>query len=318
MVTGRGRHHHAGLAAAAALALALAGRARATQVLPVQIDPDSTLTPIPRAVRGYESAVRTIAHLMVAELRLPLPGRLMVFVYPTRAEYEQGLIREGGLSTTGAARIAGTSLGLAQQRRLFVNDEALRGAPRRVWLGLIAHELTHVGQYELAGGRRGRSEQWLREGMADWVAARILDRLGEADVDERRGRALRTMVAAETDSQQPLDLVVLGHPRGWRTHVSEVGTAATYGLAFLLTDELVRRHGFDGLITYFRAFAGSDDRFGHFQRAFGESLYEFAPRALDRVRVEARGIPRLVECGEVSPPDAGLEAPPSGALDGCP
>jgi hypothetical protein len=126
------------------------------------------------------------------------------------------------------------------------------------------------------------------------------------------------MAAAETESRQPLDLVVLGHPRGWRARLSTVGTAPTYGLAFLLTDELVRRHGFDSLITYFRMFAGSDDRFGHFQRAFGESLYKFAPCALDRIRVEARVVPRVVECGEVSPPDAGLEAPPSGALDGCP
>jgi hypothetical protein len=287
-MSGRRRRHHGGLAAAAALALALAGCARATQILSVQIDPDSTLTPTPRTVRGYESAVGAIAHLMVAELRLPLPDRLVVFVYPTRAEYEQGLIREGGLSTTGAARIAGASLGLAQQQRLFVNDEALRGAPRHAWLGLVAHELTHVAQYELAGGRRGRSEQWLREGMADWVAARILERLGEADTNEWRVRALHAMAAVETDNLQSLDLVVLGHPRGWRARLSAVGTAPTYGLAFLLTDELVRRHGFDSLITYFRAFAGSNDRFGHFQRAFGEPLRDFALRALDRIRVEAR------------------------------
>ncbi|MBI2205090.1 MAG: hypothetical protein HYU41_14675 [Candidatus Rokubacteria bacterium] len=268
-------------------------------------------------MRGYESAIRAIARLMVAELRLPLPGRLVVFVYPTRAEYEEGLVRQGGLSPTGAARITIASLGLAQQRRLFVNDEALRGAPRRAWLGLVAHELTHVAQYELAGGRRGRSEQWLREGMADWVSARILDRLGEADVDERRGRALRAVAAVDTDGHEPLDLVVLGHPRGWRARLSEVGTAATYGLAFLLTDELVRRHGLAGLITYFRAFDGSDDRFGHFQRAFGESLREFAPRTLDRIRLEARAVPRVVECGEVSSRDADREVPPSGVLDGC-
>ncbi|MBI2216112.1 MAG: hypothetical protein HYU51_02345 [Candidatus Rokubacteria bacterium] len=315
-MTRRRRRRHAGLAATTALALAVAGCARATQVLPVQIDPDPAPTSAGLAVRGYDSGVRAIAYLMVTELRLPLPGQLTVFVYPTRAEYERGLIRDGGLSATGAVRIARASLGLARHRRLFVNDEALRGSPRRAWLSLVAHELAHLTQYELAGGRRGRSEQWLREGMADWVATRILERLGEAGVNTRQ-RALRAVAAADTDGREPVDLVVLGHPRGWNARLSAIGTAPTYGLALLLTDELVRRHGFDRLIGYFRAFARADDRFGQFRRAFGESLGEFERGALDRIRQEARRAPPAVECDGFSPPDTGPEVPPSGVVEEC-
>ncbi len=46
------------------------------------------------------------------------------------------------------------------------------------------------------------------------------------------------------------------------------GDRLTYGIAFLLTDDLIRHRGFESLRAYFRAFADSDDRFGHFRRAF--------------------------------------------------
>ncbi|MBI2466858.1 MAG: hypothetical protein HYV62_03420 [Candidatus Rokubacteria bacterium] len=53
-----------------------------------------------------------------------------------------------------------------------------------------------------------------------------------------------------------------------------------------MTDELVRRHGFDRVIAYFRAFADSDDRFGNFQRVFGVSLKAFEQDALTRIQEE--------------------------------
>jgi hypothetical protein len=50
--------------------------------------------------------------------------------------------------------------------------------------------------------------------------------------------------------------------------------------AFFAVDLLVERHGADRIIDYFRRFAGSDDRLGHFTTAFGEPLSAFE-RALD-------------------------------------
>jgi hypothetical protein len=41
---------------------------------------------------------------------------------------------------------------------------------------LLAHELTHTVQYELGGGHRGTSDQWLREGFAGVRRATIVDR----------------------------------------------------------------------------------------------------------------------------------------------
>jgi hypothetical protein len=241
--------------------------------------------------QGYEAAVRRIA-LELDALGLPLPPEITVLVYPTRRSYTAGLVEVGGIPAARAAEIAGYSVGLAQRRRLFINDEALRDVPPGAWLGILAHELTHVAQYEMSGGRRGRSEQWLREGMADWVACRVLERLGEGKFHAEREGALRA-VAQDLSllDGSPLDLVDLGRPLGWEARHLAAGDRLTYRLAFLLTEELVRRSGLDRVVGYFRAFADSEDRFGHFQRAFGLSLGEFETDALARLRRELPVVP---------------------------
>lgn len=295
------------LAAVGLTALLLAGCARAPFVLPVRVEPDTLAAwAHTRTPTDYGSAVRVIAAVMVLELELPLPDRFTVFVYPSRAGYQAGLVREGRLPPARAAEIAGYSVGLGQHRRLFVNDEALRGARRSVWLGVVAHELTHLAQYELTGGRRGRSEQWLREGMADWVAFRVLERLGEDTLHRQRERTLSAVAAAlPAFRDDPLDLVVLGSPTGWAARSVRSGGRLTYGLAFLLTDDLIRRRGFESLRAYFRVFADSDDRFGHFRRAFGLSLTTFQSEALGRIRKEGTG---GATGKSVLGPDAGSEA----------
>lgn len=267
-----------------ALCVALAaGCARTTLVLPVTLETAGLTKPAPTSpLRTYESAVNVIAAIMVSELGLPLPSRFTVFVFPSRAAYAGGLANTGLMPASRAAAIAGYSVGLGQHQQLFLNGGALRGACGSTWLAVLAHELTHSAQYELSAGRRGRSEQWIREGMADWVAYRVLDRLGEATFGDQRERAMREVAGAWRAFQdRGLDLVDLGRPRGWEARHLRPGGQAQYRLAFLLTDELIRRGGWDRLLDYFRAFADSDDRSGNFHRAFGLSLEEFERQALE-------------------------------------
>lgn len=195
-------------------------------------------------------------------------------------------------------------MGLGQAGRIFLSTEFLRDAPRTVWLGILAHELTHVAQYELSGGRRGSSEQWLREGMADWVACQGLERLGESTfAQERDGVLTAVSLAFPLLQGRPLDLIDLGRPLGWEARHLRLGNGATYRLAFLLTDEFIHRRGLPALLDYFRAFAGANDRFGNFQRAFGLSVREFEAEALIRVRAELSPVATDVPSTEEAPPD---------------
>lgn len=161
-----------------------------------------------------------------------------------------------------------------------------------------------MAQYELSGGRRGSSEQWLREGMADWVACQVLERLGESTFAGERDAVLTAVALALPVLQgRPLDLIDLGRPLGWEARHLGLGDGPTYRFAFLLTDELIRRRGLPALLDYFRAFADSDDRFGNFQRAFGLSLREFEAEALIRVRAEHGRVAAAVPSTEEAPPD---------------
>ena len=266
-----------------AVAILTAGScARQPLVIPVSITAGQSKIRF-RSLQSYESAVPTIAGLLVGEFGLPLPARLTVFVYPTDVAYAEGLAKLGHMRTERAAEIAGYAIGVGQGERLFINDGALRGACAAVWLGLIAHELTHAAQYELSGGRRGRSEQWIREGMADWVARRVLDRLGVREGHGRRERG------------------------------------SSYEIAFLMTDDLIRRRGFESVVAYFRAFATSDDRSGNFSRAFGVSLEAFTGQAFERLsgdlergeKPEARRSPEPLVTNEFAPDSPGALDSPS-------
>ena len=275
----------------AALVLLVAGCAGDPRVLAVRLDAGALDGPSRIGpLTDYPPAIRAISGVMARDLGLPLPSAVTLFVYPSREAYAHGLTDVGGLPAARAREISGYSAGLGQHRRLFLNEAALEHRAPRVWLGVLAHELTHVVQYQLAGGRRGQSEQWLREGMADWVAGQVLERLGIATVRQQREEALRA-VREELPRlrDEPLDLVALGEPRGWETRHLRSGDPLTYRLAFLLTDDLIRRRGLDRLLDYFSAFARSDDRFGHFLRAFGLSLAEFQASALQRVHDAAPG-----------------------------
>ncbi len=315
MTASRARRWCAGVALCAALA---AGCARTTLVLPVTLEPAALTTPAPtRPLRTYESAVKSIAAIMVSELGLPLPSRFAVFVFPSRAAYAAGLAETGQIPAPRAAEIAAYSVGLGQHRQLFLNDGALRGACGSTWLAVVTHELTHSAQYELSGGRRGRSEQWIREGMADWVAYRVLDRLGEATFENQREKARRQVSGAwHAFKDKGLDLVDLGRPRRWEARHLPPGGHLLYRLAFLLTDELIQRAGWDRLLEYFRAFADSDDRFGNFQRAFGLPLEDFELRALESLG-RYQGSRELA--GIISPHqrDASGELPAIESTDSC-
>ncbi len=270
----------------------VAGCARETLVLSFWIPPDAPpASEPPRVGTSYEKAVRAITGIMVRDLELPLSGPLTVLVYPTRAAYAGGLVSTGGIPPGRAAEIAAYAVAVTQHGRLFINDEELRDKPRSVWLGILTHELAHHAQYQLSGGHRGRSEQWLREGMADWIACRVLDRLGETTFRRERARALHDVAGAWRElGPESLDLAELGRPQGWEARHLRPDGQLIYRLAFLLADELIREHGWHSVLDYFRAFARSDDRFSNFERAFGESLEDFAADAPVRLR---RDIGRL-------------------------
>src|SRR5262249_56066560 len=101
--------------------------------------------------------------------------------YAWRQVCEGGLIDDGQVSRVRAAELSDFAVGVGKRRQLLLHHESNVG--RGEWVRLVAHELSHVAQIELAEGE-GRAEQWLAEGMAGGGSFRVLGRL-------RVGRGVR-------------------------------------------------------------------------------------------------------------------------------
>src|SRR5215470_3667659 len=268
------------------LLVVVAGCGSGRVVLPITIDPG--LTP-PQSVIGmttHEQAVRGIAAILVKDLGLPVPQQVTVYVYASREVFEQGLIQDANVSPSRAAELSDFAIGVGKRRQLLLNDEAYQQRGRE-WFRLIAHELAHVSQIEMAQGE-GRAEQWLAEGMAEWVAFTVLERVGLDTVQHRRRVAASGIRNHAALVAARLDLETLGSPRGFTVRHLKEGSLPTYQLAFLMADYLIERDGFDRVVAYFKSFEKRQDRHRNFKDTFGQTLDQFEKEVLAHLKTVVR------------------------------
>lgn len=221
-------------------------------------------------IRTWPQAVSAVAAAMEGPLGLP-PLEFRVSFYPTRGALEKGLFAEG-YSADFARRAASTLDGVGIPRRVLLYEGALARASWTDRVAMLAHELTHVLQYHLAAGRRSTSEQWVREGFAEWVAARVLESLHLSPPGARRSRALRAVSLAGADRLPSLSELSTWHQ--WVDLRAARPSLPVYPYSHLAVDLLVERHGVEAVLDYFRRFAVSYDAPGVFAWAFGGTREE--------------------------------------------
>ena len=275
---------------AAALLVTLtsfAGCGSGRLVLPFTIDPSALALPSHSAqLVSHEEAIRGIAVILVRDLKLPMPPAFTAYVYSGREGFERGLVVDANVSPLRAAELSEFAVGIGKRRLLLLNDEG-GTAHGREWFRLIAHELAHVSQIELAQGE-GRAEQWLAEGMAEWVAFNVLARLGLDTVVNRRTMATAGIRNHAALVAARLDLEMLGNPRGFTVRHLREGSLPTYQLAFLMADYLITRDGFPRVVTYFRTFERKQDRHANFRDTFGQSLEQFELEVLGHLKASVK------------------------------
>jgi hypothetical protein len=264
-----------------AVATMLGGSSRSRVVTPLSLI--SLVVPAnARALATTDEAVRGIAAIIWSRLGLAVPDHLTVHVYGGRLAFEQGLIRDGRVSPPLAAEMSDFAIGVVTRGQVLLYDRP-RDRSEREWLRLIAHELTHIAQIQLAGGE-GRGEQWLAEGMAEWAAYSTLEHLGLDSLGRRRMAATAGLHLHATLLESGLDLEARGTPRGFTDWHTREGGLATYQLAFLMSDYLVEQRGFDRMKAYFASFRDSPDRRANFDRVFGETISDFEANVLAYLR----------------------------------
>lgn len=235
-------------------------------------------------IDNYDQALASIGVVMTDQLGLP-PARAALYFHRDREAF-QAALEADGYPPEFAEQTASVLIAVSGHERVVINDRALEEVDWLFRVALLAHELTHTLQYEFAGGKRGTSDQWLREGFAEWVEVEVLVRLGFTTRPAAQ-RVLRTrLLDARADRWPPLSEMVT-FPQ-WVALAEQVGQEALYGYAAIATDHLLERHDLATVINYFRLFAKSDDRLENFRRAFGYDLAEFERSFTERLRALLR------------------------------
>jgi hypothetical protein len=265
-----------------ALVLLATGCAVTTPPSVVRVNVDRPVPPPIPSDASDAKVLATVSWVLTQRLGLPLTLPIRVHFYSSPESFEHGLVNEAGADTWLAKDQARFATGVGTAEGIFIRSDRLVSAPLGVRVGLFAHELTHISQYGLAAGRRAGSEQWLREGFADWVRYQTLDLLGFRPYAESRRRVLDEVRRGPSVEQLPA-LGMLVTNRQWIRARNDLGGPATYGQAFLATDWLVDRYGSARVVEYFRRFGHVDDRSRNFLSVFGTPAGQFAQEFRSRL-----------------------------------
>lgn len=273
------RRSVATIAAAALLAAAGCAGSRAPRVVDL---PQPALRPASHidTISSDSVAVATIAAVIQRDLGVgPLPVR--VHYYPDSRAFEAALT-DLGYDRLFARQFARNMRAAGGYRRVLLNEAALARLSRRARVRVLAHELTHSLEYELGGGSRGTSDQWLREGFAEWISGYVVDRLRGQPLGDLR--VLRLQEFRHSHLSRAPRLGEMASSPAW---VALTGRRdlAPYAHAFLAVDALIERHGVQAILEYFRLFTRSADRAANFTAAFGVEIDAFDAHLDARLRI---------------------------------
>ena len=226
-------------------------------------------------IRTYRWAAAAALSVVEQDLRLP-PLRGEIILYTDVAAFEAALVGEGHDPGVIASSLA-TLVGVSTPGRIRLNAHHLYPYDWPDRVAALAHEMTHVAQYELAGGRRRDTEQWLREGMAEWVSLRVLEALGQGTASAGV-RATRAALAGDAGARALPSLGDLASTDSWCRRIAEGLERRVYDLSLVAAADLIDRHGLGALIGYFERASRSDDHDDHFRSCFGETREGFEAR----------------------------------------
>ena len=263
---------------------ACAARATPPRIIPLSTVRAAEQT-ASRAVDDYTVMLAPVLAIMEQDLKFP-PLDGSVYMFADRRSLQAWLVSEG-YELLLAHQVSVVMDAVSSPLKIRVTESALRVLTPSDRMRMLAHELTHAAEYQLSGGRRGTSDQWLREGFADWVSFRVLASLRVTSLGLERTRAVTRIQRAHGPSGLPR-LGAMVAFRDWLRLAARQPVVPLYEMAFLATDRLIERHGLDAVIAYFRLFSRSDDRIGNFRAAFGEDLIAFADESDKEFRTSVR------------------------------
>lgn len=263
-------------------------------VIPIPAPSENAARSVDWLNENYPEVLSAISTAMVRELKFP-PIQGVVTFYSNYQTFESGLAAEFEESARRAEERTGkrqpeavrqeniaflarqravTAAAVATNGNVLVHEIAFRRYPWSERVRVLAHEMTHVLQRNLAERRPASWENWMIEGFADWVAYKVLDSLNIESFAKSHQRVVDSVVAGSARQTLP-SLTQLHTQADILTWTRTLGRYAAYGQGMVAIDLLVEEKGLAAVLDYFRKFAKLNNRQRNFSEAFGETLKKF-------------------------------------------
>lgn len=171
--------------------------------------------------------------------------RIRIVLLPSQSAYIDALLREFKVTRIEAERRARTTSAWTQAGTILIDVGHVDSTRGRLFL--VAHELVHQLQMHIAAPVSITQLYWMAEGMADAVAAYIVEAAGISTVEAYR----RAWIEALRGRPHP-ELADLADDSGWFAALDRYGSSATYRVAGLAALLLMERSGQGSLLNFFR------------------------------------------------------------------
>ena len=234
-----------------------------------------------------DELIDAIARVIRDKLGLPFSPAYKAYVCADEAAFTEGLLRHLGARAVGSDwRVVPVAAGIATPVGVFFRGDFLARTPPKRRVQLVAHELAHLSQQDLARNRQDQLPVWLVEGHADWVAYQVLDLLGLVAYDASRAIVVHSVAVAVTPFEHFPDLDTLADHEAWNRSVRSI--PATYGQAFLAVEYLIGRSSRAALVKFMGSAVEADKPQDRWVEAFSISYREF----MDDFRAHLKSLAR--------------------------
>lgn len=185
-----------------------------------------------------------------------------------RPAYRNEVMDRFNISELEAARKTRGTDALTGKSIIVVNISGVPTPRQRTFL--IAHEMTHQYQRQIAGTASGRS-MWLMEGMAEAAGAQVVARRGYWRLEQYR----ENWQSGLSRTPDKPTLAELETVEDWSNALVRYGAAITYKTAGLAVLQLTQRFGQQAVWEYFSGLGRGEPPETAFQHAFGIARGDF-------------------------------------------
>lgn len=200
-----------------------------------------------------------------------------IVLTPNRKSYITELITRFHISELEAEKVAKGTDALSGTNLIVVNIDGIPTVRQKTFL--IAHELTHQYQRQIAGNRASQVI-WLLEGMSETVGAQVVAKQGYFRLDQYQSNWQNGL---QMTASKP-NLSELETRADWSRSLSQYSSPITYKTAGLAVLTLTQQFGEQKILDYFKGLGRGLNPETAFQNAFGMSMADYESQFMNTLR----------------------------------